>query len=284
MSMSLRVVCSRLAAACAALALATVQADVAPPVTMTFVHVNDVYEIGGVDGGKAGGLARVATVIDRLRRRGPVLATLGGDFLSPSPIGTARVNGEALAGRQMVDVLNAVGLQWAVLGNHEFDVSEANFRLRLAESTFKVVATNVTDGAGMRFPGTSPSAVALIRTGGRVVRVGLIGLTIDSATRPWVRYQNVIDATRREATALRGRMDAIVALTHLSLADDQALVESVPEIDLVLGGHEHENWMLQRGPRFTPIVKADANARTAAVVRCGSTCGRHAAVRVAAFK
>ena len=45
--------------------------------------------------------------------------------------------------------------------------------LRLAESTFKVITTNVTDGAGMPFPGTSPSAVALIRTGGRVVRVGL---------------------------------------------------------------------------------------------------------------
>ena len=39
-----------------------------------------------------------------------------------------------------------------------------------------------------------------------------------------------------------------------------------PGIDLVLGGHEHENWFLRRGAGFTPIVKADANVRSVAVV------------------
>jgi 5'-nucleotidase len=40
----------------------------------------------------------------------------------------------------------------------------------------------------------------------------------------------------------------------------------VPGIDLVLGGHEHENWLMYRGPRFVPIVKADANVRSLAIV------------------
>ena len=43
-------------------------------------------------------------------------------------------------------------------------------------------------------------------------------------------------------------------------------MEAVDDIDLVLGGHEHENWMLRRGRRFTPIIKADANVRSVAVV------------------
>src|SRR5204863_7454507 len=63
-----------------------------------------------------------------------------------------------------------------------------------------------------------------------------------------------------------GPLDAIVALTHLSLAGDQALVSAIGDIDLVLGGHEHENWMIRRGSQFTPIVKADANVRSVAVV------------------
>ena len=50
-------------------------------------------------------------------------------------------------------------------------------------------------------------------------------------------------------------------------AGDTALVNAVPEIDLVLGGHEHENWALQRGPHFTPIIKADANVRSLAIVQ-----------------
>jgi hypothetical protein len=67
-------------------------ADVPPPATVVFAHINDVYEIDAIEGGAIGGMARVATVFDRLRRSGPVVATLGGDFLSPSAIGTARVN------------------------------------------------------------------------------------------------------------------------------------------------------------------------------------------------
>jgi 5'-nucleotidase len=58
----------------------------------------------------------------------------------------------------------------------------------------------------------------------------------------------------------------VVALTHLTLEDDEELVTRVPGIDVVLGGHEHENWLLRRGPEFTPIIKADANVRSAAVV------------------
>ena len=36
------------------------------PVTLTIVHFNDVYEISPVEGGKSGGLARVATRIKQL--------------------------------------------------------------------------------------------------------------------------------------------------------------------------------------------------------------------------
>src|SRR5687767_14995695 len=58
---------------------------------VTILHFNDVYEITPVEGGRSGGLARVATVRKQLLQRGiPLLTTLGGDFLSPSALGTAR--------------------------------------------------------------------------------------------------------------------------------------------------------------------------------------------------
>ena len=42
--------------------LVSVPAAVAPlPAVVTIAHFNDVYEIGPVEGGKSGGLARVAT-------------------------------------------------------------------------------------------------------------------------------------------------------------------------------------------------------------------------------
>lgn len=238
-----------------------------PSATVTVLHFNDVHEIGPTQGGARGGLARVATAVDELRRAGgPLVVTLGGDFLSPSAIGTARIDGEPLAGRQAVASLNLLGVDWATLGNHEFDLPEASFRARIAEARFKIVSSNVTDASGKPFPGITTSAVQPVTAGGRTIRLGFIGLTIDFNRRTWVRYEPVIDAARRETAVLEGRVDAIIALTHQSLAADQTLAAEVPAIDLILGGHEHENWMLRRGAGSTPIVKADANGKSAAIV------------------
>jgi 5'-nucleotidase/UDP-sugar diphosphatase len=239
------------------------------PAALTILHFNDVYEIEPVEGGHAGGLARVATVrANLLRTAAPLVTTLGGDYLSPSAIGTAKVDGEPLAGRQMVDVLNAVGVDWATFGNHEFDLSEAAFLRRLAEQKFRIVSSNVTDANGFGFEGTVRSAVIPVHARARDLRIGLIGLTIDANQKPWVKYAPPVDAARAEISKIRaaGPVDAIVALTHLSLAEDQALVTAVEDIDLVLGGHEHENWMIKRGSRLTPIIKADDNVRSVAVV------------------
>ena len=235
--------------------------------TVTILHFNDVYEIAPIEAGRAGGLARVSNFRARLKAQVPnLITTLGGDYVSPSALGTARVNGERLNGKQMVAVLNVVGLDWATLGNHEFDIPEAAFHARIAESKFRIVATNVTDAAGAPFPGTVPTAVVPVKTPSGVIRIGLIGLTIDSNKQPWVRYKPSIETARAAIADLKGKSDAIVALTHLSLDEDRQLAEQVPEIDLILGGHEHENWIVERGERFTPIVKADANVRSLAIV------------------
>ena len=262
-----RLVAAILCCVLAVIAVAFDRADAQSSATVTILHINDVYEIDAIEGGRYGGLSRAATVLRRLEQtQAPVLMTLGGDYLSPSAIGTAIIDGQPLGGRQMVDVLNHVGLDWAVLGNHEFDVSEEALRARLAESRFRVVSSNVSNVNGQPFPGTVRSAIVPVHAGGRAIRLGIIGLTIDSTRRPWVQYAPPVIAAREQIAQLQGKVDAVIALTHLSLAGDQALVTQVPGIDVVLGGHEHENWVLRRGPNFTPIVKADANVRTVAIV------------------
>jgi len=245
----------------------SLNAQAARPAVVTIAHFNDVYEIGPVEGGKYGGLARVATVISQLKRTSsPLLVTLGGDYLSPSALGTARINGEALAGKQMVDVLNSTGLQWATLGNHEFDVSPAAFSARMAESKFKIVVSNVTDADGKPFANTVRSAIVPVNAGGRSLRIGLIGLVVDANKKPWVKYLPVVESANAAIAELGGKVDAVIALTHLALSGDADLAAKVPAIDLILGGHEHENWILRRGEHFTPIIKADANVRTLSIV------------------
>ncbi|NOT09151.1 MAG: bifunctional metallophosphatase/5'-nucleotidase [Gemmatimonadales bacterium] len=235
---------------------------------VTLLHINDVYEVTAVDGGKAGGLARVATLLKRLEAANPATRMLlGGDFLSPSAIGTARVNGERLAGRQMIAVLNAVGLDLATLGNHEFDLSFPELGRRIAESTFGYVLSNVTDSLGRPHFGIPRHRILRLTDGrGRSVRLGVVGAVLEQVRRPNLRYLPPLAALRAEIAAIKDSVDAIVALTHLMLRQDIELAEELPELDLIVGGHEHENWALRRGARLTPIVKADANVRTVAII------------------
>ncbi|UZQ54315.1 hypothetical protein OOK60_17845 [Trichothermofontia sichuanensis B231] len=111
-------------ASCLALA-ATANAET---IQITLLHLNDIYEITPIEQGQRGGMARVATLRQQLLARNPHTYTLlAGDAFSPSALGTAMVNGERLAGRQMVAVMNAIGFDYATFGNHEFDLPEAAF-------------------------------------------------------------------------------------------------------------------------------------------------------------
>ncbi len=237
-------------------------------VRLTVLHINDIYEITPVEGGRSGGLARVATVRQQLLRQNPnLLFTLGGDFFSPSALGTAVVEGERLGGRQMVAVLNAAGLDVAVYGNHEFDLRATEFAQRLAESRFHYIGTNVTDSLGRDFPKSSRHRIYTFRNPtGLAVRVGVVGSVIPSNPVPYVRYRDWYESVRSQVALIRDSVDIMIGLTHLALQQDVRLAEEIPELDLIVGGHEHENWILRRGPELTPIVKADANVRTIAVI------------------
>ena len=54
-------------------------------IDITIVQINDVYEIAPLDGGKVGGMARVATVKKEYQTKNPnTILVIAGDFLSPS--------------------------------------------------------------------------------------------------------------------------------------------------------------------------------------------------------
>ena len=233
-------------------------------VTFTVLQMNDVYEITPVEGGQAGGLARVAGLRAQLLAQDPnTLTVLAGDYLSPSALGTARVDGERLAGKQMVAVLNALGLDAAALGNHEFDVSEEAFAARMAESDFAVISANALQADGTPFPNVARRAVLpVVVAPGDTVRVGVASVVLPSTVKDWIHYLDADSTLRAEVARLDAETDVVLALTHQAFADDATAAATIPGIDAVLGGHEHENVRALRGPRMVPVLKADANART----------------------
>jgi 5'-nucleotidase len=241
----------------------------AAPVEIVLLHLNDVYEITRPKKTDLGGLTRVAGLLQQLKAKNPnTVSILAGDFLSPSALGTAKLDDGRLDGRHMVEVLNSLPLDLAMFGNHEFDIPEAAFRDRLKEARFGWFAGNTTDAKGQPFPGVEPYKILTFKKDDTEVRLGLIALTIETGKNRKDRYwkqENYLEVAKRQVPELRNKhkVDLLVAITHQDLADDQKLAREVPGIDLILGGHEHENntWR-SRTPGVPAICKADANVRT----------------------
>jgi 2',3'-cyclic-nucleotide 2'-phosphodiesterase (5'-nucleotidase family) len=226
----------------------------AEPVRVTFLHVNDIYQYHPVDG--RGGLAELLTLIERRRAEAPnPLFTFGGDLLSPSLASTVT------RGAHMIDLLNRMSPVAAVPGNHEFDFGAEVFAERIAESQFPWIADNIVGEDGRPWGGLVGSRI--VETGG--IKVGYLGiLTHDTAALSvvqGVRFTDEIAAASRAAAALRAQgADIVVALTHLDFEFDRRLAQAVPEIDLILGGHDHDPVSIQEGAGAL-ILKAGQDAQ-----------------------
>jgi 5'-nucleotidase/UDP-sugar diphosphatase len=221
---------------------------------LTILQINDVYSTVPING--AGGLARVATLKRQLSENGhPAILALAGDFLSPS------VASSVFKGEQMVAALNAAGLDYATVGNHEFDFGIDVLKQRMSESKFTWVVSNVLDANG-KMIGTSVPYV--VRQAGPL-KIGIIGLCLTTATitPAWRNQFQFVDAAQAAARYLpmlkRAGADVIVAITHLTFAEDRALAEKFPQIDVIVGGHEH--YPLTTTESHTLISKAGSDAR-----------------------
>ena len=168
----------------------------------------------------------------------------------------------------MIATLNELGLDYATLGNHEFDLQEGSLRRRLNESRFQWIASNVYEyNTTKPFHNVLPYKILTISD----VHILLIGLTIDDNVGPPTAPPYATITSQRtlpEFTAeflkhlrddLHLKWDVVICLTHLNMQNDIEVVEHNLNIDALMGGHEHENYYLKRGAKYTPIYKADDN-------------------------
>lgn len=235
--------------------------SLAKKVDINFIQINDVYEISPVNGGEHGGLARVQTFVNEFKRKNKHTYTvLAGDFISPSAIGTAKIQGQRLNGKQIIDVFNEMHWDYATLGNHEFDLGKSVLIERLNEAKFKVISSNVTEtSTNMPFKNTIKTELLDVKG----VKIGIAGVMLPvpkkdfaKVSPPRIEVESLIQNLKKQGAEI------LIFITHQSFNDDEELAKKYPEIDLIMGGHEHENIYVRRGNNLTPIAKADANARS----------------------
>ena len=241
---------------------------------VNFILINDVYEIAPLSGGQEGGMARVASLKKKYLSDNPnTFLVLAGDFLSPSVYNSLRYEGRAIRGRQMVDAMNAAGVDFVSFGNHEFDITEDELQARIDESRFLWISSNTFHKAngkikpfaktnGSQFPKTH--IIHLKDADGTEAKIGFIAICLPFNKADYVSYDDPLQTAKTLYEQLKDSVDAVVAITHQSIEDDQKLAREIPSLSLILGGHEHDQRFMKVGNIY--IVKALANARSAYAV------------------
>ena len=223
--------------------------------------INDVYAFEPVQG--LGGYAEVSTLIEQYRTEN-CLVMINGDFLGGSSLA------EHFKGKCAVEVLDAIGIQYCVIGNHEFDFGNDILKEHIKNSKFRWLGSNIkikeTDELLEGITDTAIESFDVITDDGkkRNIKVGLFGVcTLDTPVLSWpgkdIYFEPSLECATKKCEELRDKCDLLVGITHLDLTDDLAIADANRNIDLILGGHEHfpYNHITKSG---TLIFKAGQNA------------------------
>jgi len=225
-------------------------------IRVTLLQLNDVYQFTPIDQGTRGGLARILTLRKAIQKQNPnTLFLLAGDTISPS------VESITYSGAQMIEAWNAIGLDYATFGNHEFDFGPAVLKERMKESKFGWVIANVVEKSSGKVFGTAEPFVIREFDG---VKIGIFGLVlpetrITSRPGPDVDFLDPCETAKAMVTQIHEHgAKVVVALTHMSMREDKEVARCA-NVDLIIGGHEHT--LLQSSSGGAPILKMTANGR-----------------------
>ncbi len=234
---------------------------------------------------RAGGAVYLAAHINRLRAANPnTVVVSAGDMTGASPLLSGMYNDEPT-----INVMNAIGVDYHAVGNHEFDHGVAELR-RLkqggcdpashtdtggscfidpgfAGAAFAFLAANVEQAAGQTlFPAYAIKTIAGVRIAfvGMTLR-GTPAATIPGATAGLVFKDEIATVNALVPSLKNQQVDSIVVLLHQGGAHAgtyngcdaftgssiAAIVDGLdPAVDVVASAHTHQSYNCMRGNRL----------------------------------
>jgi 5'-nucleotidase / UDP-sugar diphosphatase len=211
------------------------------PKILTILHTNDTHSSIFPFGPDLGGIARMSALIKELRAKDQnVLAFHAGDVF----VGTFEFN--KYLGYPELKIME--GLYDAMeLGNHEFDLGTDVLTGVLsgvipggAPISMPVICANID-------PAKAPAALtALVQPylikeiGG--LKVGITGVVnteeVNYSAAVLAFLTDPYEAAHTQAATLKGAgCDIVICISHLGLMADEMVLSTVPNIDVIIGGH-----------------------------------------------
>ena len=227
---------------------------------LTIFFVNDQH-------GQIENFSKIKHIVDLERQETEVIVACSGDIFSGNPV----VDNWEDKGFPIIDIMNRVGFDISVLGNHEFDYGEEILKKRMEQAEFEWVCANIDMGnTGLPEP---PNFKSITTENLKVAFLGLIetngkpNATIPS-THPW-KVENFIFQRPENVVAQYSNIkeaqdaDLYIALSHLGhtafggAMGDFQLAQQFPYFDLIIGGHT--NQLLDTMVNNIPIFQAGVN-------------------------
>ena len=213
------------------------------------LHSNDVH-------GNVAGYAYIAQLKDDFESQGAtVILVDAGDYSQ----GTTYVS--STKGADAITMMNAVGYDYATLGNHEFDYGYPQLKENMAKAEFTVLCADVLEDGEPIFP-----ASEICVSGG--VNIGFFGLeTPEAQTKAnpalikglvFPAAEELYALTQETVDDLKAAgADLVIGLVHLGVDAESEpnrsidLYANTTGIDLLIDAHSHT--VMTEGPEGEPI-------------------------------
>ncbi|MFD1294442.1 bifunctional metallophosphatase/5'-nucleotidase [Lutibacter holmesii] len=223
---------------------------------LTIFHINDQH-------GQINNFSKIKYIIDQEKKETNVIVTCSGDIFSGNPV----VDNHQEKGFPMIDLMNKVGFDISVIGNHEFDYGETILKDRFTQSEFDWVCANVAmNSSGIPAPFEYKT---ITKNNVKVTFLGLVETNgkedaVIPSTHPWrvqnltfQKYTDVID-NYSNIKSVEGS-DLYIALTHLGKGADSNLATKSPYFDMIIGGHSHS--IINVETNNIPVFQAGSNLK-----------------------
>lgn len=203
---------------------------------VTILFTNDLQGHILPDKNQRGGLARIAYLVEKIKAENPnsfVTLLLDAGDASVGTAFTTESNGEAIYW-----VMNQVGYDAGVYGNHEFDLGTAQARRYQEIANFPILACNIQTNDGKPF--SKEYAIFNLQN----LKLAVIGVAnpqtpslVDPEGIRGLKFLPAESEIRRVQNLLADQVDMIIILSHQGIKEDTALAYRLKGIPLIIGGH-----------------------------------------------
>ena len=209
------------------------------------------------------GLAKVATLINRIRKEQPnVLLVDSGDTIQGSPLASFHSRKNNVRTDPMMLVMNSLNYDAMAVGNHEYNFGLKVLEKARGEAKFPWLSANTYDKATQK-PHYKPYVVKDVAG----VKIGIIGLTTPGVPN-WdnppnyagLEFHEPVPEARKWVAELRTKekADVVVIAMHMGVGEDLrtgepnpgqvpheneavAIAKEVPGVDVIFMGHTHRD-------------------------------------------